>query len=257
MITNVEMMQTWLLRQKQTQAWESSRATADACYALLLNKTTTLTSQQVKASVGNWSYNNTTNNSAFGYVKQSWSADEVSPAMATINVQKESDGVAWGALYWQYWEDLDKITESKDQELAIHKQLFKISSNKNSDVLIPITKNSPLKVGDKVKVRVEIRNTMDMEFVHLKDMRAAAFEPISTNSQHHYQDGLYYYEAISDVATHFYFDYLPKGTYVFEYTLNVTLSGNYSNGITSIQCMYAPEFSSHSDGINVTIKNER
>lgn len=253
----VEMMQTWLLRQKQTQAWESSRATADACYALLLNKTTTLTSQQVKASVGNWSYNNTTNNSAFGYVKQSWSADEVSPAMATINVQKESDGVAWGALYWQYWEDLDKITESKDQELAIHKQLFKISSNKNSDVLIPITKNSPLKVGDKVKVRVEIRNTMDMEFVHLKDMRAAAFEPISTNSQHHYQDGLYYYEAISDVATHFYFDYLPKGTYVFEYTLNVTLSGNYSNGITSIQCMYAPEFSSHSDGINVTIKNER
>lgn len=254
---SVEMMQTWLLRQKQTQAWESSRATAEACYALLLNKRTTLTSQQVKANVGNWSYSSTTNNSAFGYVKQSWSADEVLPAMATINVQKESDGVAWGALYWQYWEDLDKITEGKDQDLVIHKQLFKISSNKNGNVLVPITKNSPLQVGDKVKVRIEIRNSMDMEFVHLKDMRAAAFEPASTTSQHHYQDGLYYYEAISDVATHFYFDYLPKGTYVFEYTLNVTLSGNYSNGITSMQCMYAPEFSSHSDGINVTIMNKR
>lgn len=254
---SVEKMQTWLLRQKQTQSWESTRATAEACYALLLNKTKLVTSQQVAASVGNWAYNGATDNSAFGYVKQTWSADEVSPAMATVNVQKESDGVAWGALYWQYWEDLDKVTEGNDQELAIHKRLFKVSSNEEGEVLVPITENSPLKVGDKVRVRVEIRNAMDMEFVHLKDMRAAAFEPVSATSQHRYQDGLFYYEAVSDVATHFYFDYLPKGTYVFEYTLNVTLSGNYSNGITTMQSMYAPEFSSHSDGINVVIQNQK
>ncbi|MBP5650438.1 MAG: hypothetical protein J6X01_05105, partial [Bacteroidales bacterium] len=94
----------------------------------------------------------------------------------------------------------------------------------------------------------------DMEYVHLKDMRASAFEPVNVLSQYKHQDGLWYYEATGDAATNFFIDYLPKGTYVFEYTLMATMAGTYSNGITTIQCMYAPEFTSHSEGIKVTIQ---
>ena len=104
-----------------------------------------------------------------------------------------------------------------------------------------------------------------MEFVHLKAMRAASLEPdISTISPHHhittspfsgyrYQDGLGYYQSTTDVATNFFFDYLPKGTYVFEYPLVVNNAGDFSNGITTVQCMYAPEFSAHSEGIRIDI----
>ena len=93
-----------------------------------------------------------------------------------------------------------------------------------------------------------------MEFVHLKDMRASAFEPVNVLSQYKYQGGLYYYESTRDAATNFFFDYLPKGTYVFEYTLIASQSGTFSNGIASIQCMYAPEFTAHSEGVRIVVK---
>ncbi|MCK7532284.1 MAG: hypothetical protein MZV63_15260 [Marinilabiliales bacterium] len=102
--------------------------------------------------------------------------------------------------------------------------------------------------GDRIKVRIELRVDRNMEFVHMKDMRASGFEPENVFSQYKWQDGLGYYEATKDAATNFFFDWLPKGTYVFEYALRVTHTGNFSNGITTIQCMYAPEFTSHSEG---------
>ena len=92
-----------------------------------------------------------------------------------------------------------------------------------------------------------------MEYVHLKDMRAAGFEPINVISQYKYQGGIGYYESTRDAATNFFISYLPKGTYVFEYPLRVSHSGDFSNGITTIQCMYAPEFGSHSEGIRVKV----
>ena len=121
-------------------------------------------------------------------------------------------------------------------------------------MLTSITEENPLKVGDKVRIRIEIRVDRDMEYVHLKDMRASAFEPTTVFSQYKYRDGLYYYESTRDAATNFFFDYLPKGTYVFEYTVIATQAGVFSNGISSIQCMYAPEFSEHSEGIKVKVE---
>jgi uncharacterized protein YfaS (alpha-2-macroglobulin family) len=121
-------------------------------------------------------------------------------------------------------------------------------------MLKEITANSPLAVGDQVKVKIELRVNRVMEYVHLKDMRAACFEPVNVLSQYQYQNGLGYYEATKDLATNFFFSYLPVGTYVFEYPMFVTHQGSYSNGIASAQCMYAPEFSSHSEGLRVEIK---
>ena len=109
------------------------------------------------------------------------------------------------------------------------------------------------KLGDKIKVRIELRVDRDMNYVHMKDMRAAGFEPVNVFSGYKWQDGLGYYESTRDAATNFFFSYLNKGTYVFEYTLLVNHNGDFSNGVTTIQCMYAPEFTSHSEGIRVKV----
>jgi hypothetical protein len=92
-----------------------------------------------------------------------------------------------------------------------------------------------------------------MEFVHMKDMRAASLEPENNLSGYRWQGGLGYYESIRDASVNFFFSYLRKGTYVFEYPLNVTQRGTFSNGISTIQCMYAPEFSSHSEGVSIIV----
>jgi uncharacterized protein YfaS (alpha-2-macroglobulin family) len=172
--------------------------------------------------------------------------------MGTIIVNKKDEGVSWGAMYWQYFEQLDKITPSKTP-LVLKKQLFLQKNTDAGPVIEPISEKTTLKVGDKIKVRIELRVDRDMEYVQMKDMRASGLEPTNVISSYKWQDGLGYYESTRDAATNFFFDRLPKGTYVFEYPLVVTHNGNFSNGITSIQCMYAPEFSSNSEGIRVKV----
>ncbi|MEM9980864.1 MAG: alpha-2-macroglobulin family protein [Bacteroidota bacterium] len=255
----VEAMKVWLLKQKQTQNWKTTKATVEACYALLRRGTDLLTSDKlVKVKVGDKTVDprndpNISVEAGTGYYKTAWTANEINTEMGNITVTKENEGVAWGAVYWQYFEQLDKIT-SAETPLKLKKQLFIQKNSDTGPVLTPISEENSLKVGDLVKVRIELRVDRDMEYVHLKDMRASAFEPVSTLSTYKYQDGLYYYESPRDLATNFFMGRLNKGTYVFEYTLRVSQKGDFSNGITTIQCMYAPEFSSHSAGIRVTVE---
>ncbi|MBK8556608.1 MAG: hypothetical protein IPL65_12950 [Lewinellaceae bacterium] len=133
------------------------------------------------------------------------------------------------------------------------KTLYREENSATGPKLVPLQSGDGLHVGDKLKVRIEIRVDRAMEFVHLKDMRAAGFEPVNVLSGYRYQGGLGYYESTRDLATHFFIDYLPRGTFVLEYPLVVSHSGDMSNGITTLQCMYAPEFTSHSQGIRVKV----
>ena len=167
--------------------------------------------------------------------------------MGNITVTKGAAGVAWGALYWQYFEQLDKITPH-ETPLKLVKKLFLKQNTDRGPKIAPVTDETPLKLGDKIKVRIELRVDRDMEYVHMKDMRASGFEPLNVFSGYRWQDGLGYYESTRDAATNFFFGSLNKGTFVFEYPLVVTHTGDFSNGITTIQCMYAPEFTSHSGG---------
>jgi hypothetical protein len=173
--------------------------------------------------------------------------------MATVKLTKKGDGIAWGSLYWQYFEDLDKITPHASP-LSIQKKLFVKTYTEEGPVLHQVNDGDVLKPGDKLISRIEIRVDRNMEFVHMKDMRAAALEPVNALSGYRWQGGMGYYESIRDASVNFFFSYLRKGTWVFEYPLNVTQKGTFSNGISSIQCMYAPEFASHSEGVRITVK---
>ena len=171
--------------------------------------------------------------------------------MAGITVKNENPTIAWGALYWQYFEDLDKITFA-ETPLSIRKALYVRVNTGAGPVLKPLEES--IRTGDEIIVRVEIRVDRDMEYVHLKDMRAAALEPVNVISGYRYQGGLGYYETTGDAATSFFMERLPKGTYIFEYPLVASQKGEFSNGVTTIQCMYAPEFSSHSEGIRIKVE---
>jgi hypothetical protein len=156
-------------------------------------------------------------------------------------------------VYWQYFEDLDKIT-SAATPLKLSKKLFIEKNTDRGPVLTPITEGTPVAVGDKITVRVELRVDRDMEYVHMKDMRSSGLEPENVLSGYKWQGGLGYYETTKDASTNFFFPYLQKGTYIFEYPLFVTHTGNFSNGITTIQCLYAPEFAAHSEGVRLTVE---
>ena len=255
----VDEMKVWLLKQKETQDWKSTKATAEAVYALLKRGTPLLAeSWPVSITLGGKEVNPHTTDApqpepGSGWFTTSWQGGEINPAMGKVTVSNPNRGIAWGALYWQYFEQLDKITPASTP-LTLAKELFKEVNTPEGPKLEKITESTPLKIGDKVVVRVILKTDRNMEYVHLKDMRASAFEPVNTLSGYRWQAGLGYYESVRDAATHFFIDYLPKGSYVFEYRLHATQRGDFSNGITSVQCMYAPQFGAHSEGIRVKVE---
>ncbi len=255
---SVDDLKVWLLKSKQTQDWKTTKATSEACYALLLRGTDWLsTESNIDIKMGELvvdpkKMEDVKVEAGTGYFKKSWSGDEIKPEMGKVTVSKKDEGVSWGAVYWQYFEQLDKITPH-DTPLKLNKKLFVEHNTASGPVIEPLTAASKLKPGDKIKVRIELKADRDMQYVHMKDMRASCFEPTNVISQYKYHDGLGYYESTRDASTNFFFSWLPKGNYVFEYPLMVTHNGNFSNGITSIQCMYAPEFASHSEGVRVKV----
>lgn len=255
---SVEKMQQWLLQQKQTQSWSTTRSTTEAIYALLLNNHSVEENAGVTLALGNWLYSDGDSTESAeagsGYLKKCWTGNDVTANMATVKLEKKSNGPAWGGLYWQYFDDLHKVEQSGNEHFSLQKRLYRVTLGERGEVLTPITEEQPINVGDKVRVRVEIRTHRDMEYIHLKDLRAACFEPVNVFSGYRYQGDLYYYQSTRDAATNFFIDYLHKGTHVFEYTLVATMAGTFSNGLTSIQCMYAPEFTAHSEGTRVHVR---
>ncbi|MGE0566571.1 MAG: alpha-2-macroglobulin [Bacteroidia bacterium] len=256
---SVDDLKTWLIKSKQTQHWGTTKSTTEAVYAMLLRGSDWLSTEpNVTISVGKHLLDPKNDKEikpepGTGYFKKTWSGSDIDPThMGNIVVKKKDEGVSYGAVYWQYFEDLDKITPH-ETPLKLKKDLFVTRNTKSGPVIEPVTLTTKLKLGDKIKVRIELRVDRDMSYVHMKDMRAAGFEPTNVISSYKWQDGLGYYQSTKDAATNFFFSYLNKGTYVFEYTLLVNHYGNFSNGITTIQCMYAPEFASHSQGIRVNV----
>jgi uncharacterized protein YfaS (alpha-2-macroglobulin family) len=254
--TEMDEMKLWLLKQKQTQQWESVPATVNAIRMLLKTGDNQLESEgKVTIQLGNKIVDVSQKEAGTGYFKEIWEAatTENFSSLHQITLSKSGEGPAWGAIYWQYFEDLDKITSAKT-ELNVEKMLFIEKVTASGKSLIPVAENNPLKAGDKVTVRLIVRTDRDMEYVLLKDMRASCFEPVHSLSGIQWKQGLIYYQTPKDASMNFFFSALPKGTYVFEYNLYVTRPGDYSNGVTTIQCLYAPDFVSHTAGPRVTVK---
>jgi len=262
-------LKTWLLRQKQTHSWKTTVATADACYALMMGADNWLGAERaIVIKLGdkttNWTEGERTREQSpfegTGYYKKIFDAPFINPSMGNITVTMQTKGgggpPAWGAVYWQYFDQLDQITAAGGSKtpLRLTKRLFVQRNTDRGPVLDTIPDNGSLKVGDRVVVRIELRTDRDLEYVHMKDMRAACLEPVDVLSAYKWQGGLGYYETTKDASTDFFFPEVRRGTYVFEYTLLAGQTGNFSNGVASVECMYAPEFAYHSEGIRINVE---
>jgi len=262
----VEELKVWMLKQKQTQDWKTTKATADAIYALLLRGAELLASTNlVQLTVGELNLTpsaegrrqeaegrNAASEPGTGFYEHRFSAAEVVPEMGEITVRKIDPGVAWGSIHWQYLEDMSNVTAHTNTPLQLRKALYVRRASSQGPVLEEVS--GAIAVGDELVTRIELRVDRDMEYVHLKDQRGSGTEPVSVLSRYRYQDGLAYYESTRDTGSHFFIEYLPKGTYVFEYSVRAQHRGEYQTGIAEIQCMYAPEFNSHSESLRLRVR---
>lgn len=240
----IDEMKRWLLKQKQTQTWETPIATADAVYALMATGASDLLANTggVKITLGK-DVIRTPADDAIGYIKKTVSGDVMN--IKKVRVDKEGTGMGWGAVYAQYLESMDQIGE-QENGLSVIRQLYKGDEALNE--------SAPLKVGDKITVRLTVKADRDMDFVQIKDDRAACMEPLQAVSGFRWSNGLGYYQATKDASTQFFIDQMRKGTYVIEYQVYVNRTGEYQAGIATIQSAYAPEFGGHTGGYRVIVE---
>ena len=240
----IDEMKRWLLKQKQTQTWETPIATADAVYALMATGASDLLANTggVEITLGK-EVIRTPADDAIGYIKKTVSGDVMN--IKKVRVDKEGTGMGWGAVYAQYLESMDQIGE-QGNGLSVSRQLYKGNEALNE--------SAPLKVGDKITVRLTVKADRDMDFVQIKDDRAACMEPLQAVSGFRWSNGLGYYQATKDASTQFFIDQMRKGTYVIEYQVYVNRTGEYQTGIATVQSAYAPEFGGHTGGYRVMVE---
>lgn len=240
----IDEMKRWLLKQKQTQTWETLIATADAVYALMATGASDLLANTggVEITLGK-EVIRTPADDAIGYIKKTVIGDVMN--IKKVRVDKEGTGMGWGAVYAQYLESMDQIGE-QGNGLSVSRQLYKGDEALNE--------SAPLKVGDKITVRLTVKADRDMDFVQIKDDRAACMEPLQAVSGFRWSNGLGYYQATKDASTQFFIDQMRKGTYVIEYQVYVNRTGEYQAGIATVQSAYAPEFGGHTGGYRVMVE---
>jgi len=248
----IEDMKIWLVTQKEVNSWGSSRGTSEVIFTILNSGKSWTSAESDKATIVWGGKELAPQTQATGYVKSAVKTDVIDKNLGTVTVTKPGPGIVQGGLFWQYYEDLDKI-KSSENYISITKELYKKVKTVNGEELQKISSDTPLKIGDKVTVRMILNTDRAMEFIHIKDMRAAGFEPLDALSGYQWKNSLGYYQSTKDASTNFYIQYMPKGKYVFEYDLVSNAAGNFSNGITTMQNYYAPQMNAHTKGTKVTI----
>ena len=258
----LDEMRLYLLTNKRTTAWPTTKATAAAVYAILNSRESFSVDQPTQPIVASWPGRignqlstrvlalQETAEAATGEFTLRVPAEEVSSDLATATIANPGNDLIWGGVFYQYTELADRVEASHTGPLSLERTLYK----KVGDRLQPITNDAPLHPGDRITVRLTLRSDRAMDYVHVKDRRAATFEPVEPLSGYQYHNGLGYYFAPGDLATNFFIDHLPRGSYTLEYDLFATYAGDFSSGLGRVECMYAPEFGGNTSGNRVSVE---
>ncbi len=243
-----DAMRFWILGQKRTNMWDNDRATAEAVYAIV-NRGTDWVNDNGEVVVEINDKRLEIRDESDDFIQQSLPVDG---DYSNVSIDNQTNHQVWGGMFRQYFVPIDKVQKS-NEDMKVIREFFveRIEGDKTS--YVPVSEGD-IKVGDKVKIVLYIENQQDMEFVYLKDLRGACFEPTEQISRYHHGDGLWYYQSTSDVAMEFFFDNMPKGKHELSHTVYVTKEGSFSAGYAVLQCQYAPEFGAYSEGGRIVIK---
>jgi uncharacterized protein YfaS (alpha-2-macroglobulin family) len=228
-----------MLLMKQSNDWGSYSLAADAVYSILSTGSQWLDRGSTPSiTVAGEPINLDKMAQWLGYFRTTL------PASATGNVviDRTGKGPAWGAVYSQFKAPMTEIKEKAIEEVSISKEYYVYAQDGS------LHQATSFQVGDKVKVRVIIKTNKDMDFVTITDERASCFEPVDQLSGYRSEDRTWFYQETKDTQTNVFFNSLSKGTHIIGYDVWVTNPGEFTSGIATIQCQYAPQLSAHSAG---------
>ena len=248
----------WILLNKKLNHWKSTKATSEVLYSLAyyMRQTKQLgVREEISVQAGKTA-------KTFVFLPDEYTGknnqivipgEQVTSEHSEIVVEKEGKGLAFASATWHF--STEKLPdEARGDVLSVTRTYFKRVKSDQETVLIPLAEGALLKPGDEVEVHMSLTAKHPMEYVHMRDPRPAGFEPVSFTSTHKWNLGIYWYEEIRDSGTNFFFEHLPQGEFPFKYRLRASVAGIFKAAPTTVQPMYAPEFTGYSSGSIIEIK---
>jgi len=250
----------WIFLNKKMNHWKSTRATAEVIYSLAhyLKQSGQLgLREDATVTVGG-------QKSAFVFEPDQYTGkknqlvipgDRIDPIKAsTITVEKTGKTHLFASATWHF--STEQLPEQEQGDyLRLSRRYFKRVNTGGEFILQPMQEGAALAPGDEVEVQLSLTSKHPMEYVHLRDPRAAGFEPSSNLSKHKWDLGIRWYEEIRDSGTNFFFENLPQGEYNFKYRIRAATAGTFKVAPATVQPMYAPEFAAYSAGAVLKISN--
>ncbi len=238
-VQTVDEMRRWLLQEKRTQAWDTPISTINAIYAFLMNQQSLLApKEQSVLALDGKPLDMPSATAGVGYVKTAIEH----PQASTFTATKSSEGTSWGAVYAQFLQPTSAV-EASQSGITVVRELLTTKGKKLE---------RPLRVGDKVRVRITIHSSRDLDFVQVIDRRAACMEPLQQLSG--YRQGAYV--SPKDAATHYFYNGLSKGKHVIDTDYYIDRAGTYETGTCTVQCAYAPEYHATTRSVKLTVNKE-
>ena len=251
----------WLLKNKQTNQWDNSVATSRAIYALLLNSgrwkedaipvAVKVFGNEVSTTKGftsEFNFINKISGSDYYLID----IDKRKIKNESVKMKNKNDHAVWGAVYTQFFKPIQSVERYEETGLDVKKKLFKVTETDQGEKMVAVS-DQDIRVGDLIRVALDVQVDRDMEYVHIKDLRGIGFEPVDVISNYRSFGSVQAFQVTKDLSSNFFVSYLSKGSHTLTYDVRVFNAGTYSDGLAQIQCIYAPEFISHSEGNKISV----
>ena len=263
-------MQLWLISQKQVQKWDNPMNTIDVADFLLKvspaetfheNKKPVLIVDGIQLKDMDYGTINTerdefegrkANLVLEGNVLADVPEEVLKDGVQQLEVKKLTPSISWGAAYATFLEDVGNLKRYATNELKIQRKLY--VQKAGGSAWEDFDQNTPLKVGDKVRIRHIITADRDMDFVRVTAQHPACLEPLRHLSGYQYLGGRGGYLSIHDSSFDIFFDWFTRGTATVDMDYSIVREGSYQVGVSTVECAYAKQFGGHTEGLKVNVK---
>lgn len=230
----------WLLQNRKEHSWGSTKATAQVVGLLAAHAKDPMQAITVEADGLKVS-----NDLFSGKLSAYWEA-QTFPATMTVTA---SQATKLGVNY--YYLSSTAPTPVR-QDLRLNRQLFYYDDSIKNWRLVE--GKTILRVGQRVRVELEIFTAKMLQYVTIQDRRAASFDVPGLTSGYKWGKDLSYYQSVRDASMQFFASRIPAGRTMIRYEMVVSKEGVFSHGHASLSCMYNPDRTAHSESSRITVK---
>ncbi len=219
----IQGLQMEILKHKRLNGWGNSKASALAVSAL-------------------WATFSDVAKDSIQEIQYEWLNEN---GESSVKINNPNSVPAWGSIVQNFTQSIEEVEAYRQGPLKLKRSYF----YEHNEEWLPFKNGDEWRVGQTVKVVLDIENESPMQTIVLRDEFPASAELLYETSSYRWNRNISYYQTRDRDAMLFYFDELPRGAHQVSYKFQLGRSGSYQTGISTITSAYDETFGSFDENM--------